>query len=61
MLHALTTLSTGGFSPRNASIGAYDSPYLHYVTVVFMYLAGVNFALHYRALVGHHITKAVRS
>jgi trk system potassium uptake protein TrkH len=52
VLHALTTLSTGGFSPRNASIGAYDSPYLHYVTVLFMYLAGVNFALHYRAMVG---------
>jgi trk system potassium uptake protein TrkH len=52
VLHALTTLSTGGFSPRNASMGAYDSAYLHYITVLFMYLAGVNFALHYRAMVG---------
>lgn len=52
VLHALTTVSTGGFSPRNASMGAYASPYIHYVTIAFMYLAGVNFALHYRALLG---------
>ena len=52
VLHALTTLSTGGFSPRNASIGAYDSAYIHYVTIFFMYVAGANFALHYRALSG---------
>ena len=50
--HAFTTLSTGGFSPRNASIAAYDSPYIQYVTILFMYLAGVNFTLHYRAITG---------
>ncbi len=50
--HALTTLSTGGFSPRNASIAAYPSPYLQYVTILFMYLAGVNFTLHYHAMAG---------
>jgi trk system potassium uptake protein TrkH len=43
------TMPTGGFSPRTASIGAY-SPYVQYVTIIFMYLAGVNFALHYRIL-----------
>ncbi|MFW6078407.1 MAG: TrkH family potassium uptake protein [Gemmatimonadota bacterium] len=48
--HALTTLSTGGFSTRNASIAAFDSAYIQYVTLGFMYLAGVSFALHYRAL-----------
>lgn len=47
--HAFSTLSTGGFSPKDASIAAYDTAYLQYVTVVFMFLAGVNFALHYRA------------
>lgn len=52
VLHALTTLSTGGFSPRDASLAAYESAYIHYVTIGFMYLAGVNFALHYRALIG---------
>jgi trk system potassium uptake protein TrkH len=50
--HAFTTLSTGGFSPRNASIAAFDSAYLHYVTIVFMFFAGINFTLHYRALTG---------
>jgi trk system potassium uptake protein len=52
VLHALTTTSTGGFSPRNASIAAYDSAAIHYITIAFMYVAGVNFALHYRALAG---------
>ncbi len=48
--HALTTLSTGGFSPKNASIAAFDSPYVQYVIIAFMYLAGVSFTLHYAAL-----------
>ena len=47
--HAFSTMSTGGFSPRNASIAAFDSAYVQYVTILFMFLAGVNFALHYRA------------
>jgi trk system potassium uptake protein TrkH len=50
--HAFTTLSTGGFSVRNASMAAYDSAYIQYVTIVFMYLAGINFTLHYRAVTG---------
>lgn len=50
--HAFGTLPTGGFSPRTASLGAFQSPYLQYVTIVFMYLAGVNFSLHYRVLTG---------
>ncbi len=48
--HAFSTMSTGGFSPRSASIAAFDSAYVQYVTIVFMFLAGVNFAPHYRAL-----------
>ncbi|HSH45337.1 MAG TPA: TrkH family potassium uptake protein [Longimicrobiales bacterium] len=50
--HALTTLPTGGFSTRNASLAAYG-PYIQYVAIVFMYLAGVNFVLHFRAITGH--------
>lgn len=50
--HAFTTLSTGGFSVKNASLAAYDSRFIQYVTIVFMYLAGINFTLHYRALTG---------
>ena len=48
--HSFSTMSTGGFSPKSASIAAFDSAYIQYVTIVFMFLAGVNFALHYRAL-----------
>jgi trk system potassium uptake protein TrkH len=47
--HALTTMPTGGFSTRNASMGAF-SPYLQWVTILFMYLAGTSFTLHYRML-----------
>lgn len=50
--HAFGTLPTGGFSTKTASIGAFTSPYIQYVTIVFMYLAGVNFSLHFRALRG---------
>lgn len=50
--HAFTTMSTGGFSTRNASLAAFDTPFIQYVTIAFMYLAGVNFALHFRAMSG---------
>ncbi len=53
--HAMTTLSTGGFSTRNASLAAFESPYVQYVTVFFMYLAGINFTLHYRLLRGRFL------
>jgi trk system potassium uptake protein TrkH len=48
--HAFTTLATGGFSTRNASIGAYGSPTVEWIVIVFMALAGVNFVLHFRLL-----------
>lgn len=47
--HAFTTLPTGGFSTRNASMGEF-SPFIQWTAIVFMYLAGINFTLHYRAL-----------
>jgi len=49
--HALTTMATGGFSTRNASIAAFDSAAIEFVVTFFMFLAGANFILHYRALV----------
>src|SRR4030043_547635 len=45
-------LATGGFSPRNASIAAYPSPYIHYTVIFFMFIAGANFNLHYFFLKG---------
>ncbi len=44
--HAFGTVATGGFSPKNTSIAGY-SPYIQYVIMVFMLLAGTNFAVHY--------------
>lgn len=52
LCHTFTTMPTGGFSPRGQSIGAYDSAYFDFVIAGFMFLAGTNFALHYRALRG---------
>ena len=50
--HGLTTMATGGFSPKNASIAYYESPYLQYVITVFMFLAGTSFSLTYFMLKG---------
>jgi trk system potassium uptake protein TrkH len=50
--HTFTTMSTGGFSTRTASVAAFNSAYIEIVMIVFMFLAGANFALHYRALRG---------
>ena len=48
--HAFTTMATGGFSTKNASIAHYSSPFVQYVIVIFMFFAGTNFTLHYLAL-----------
>lgn len=44
--HAFGTVATGGFSPKNDSIASY-SPYIQYVIMSFMLLAGINFVLYY--------------
>lgn len=50
--HTFSTVSTGGFSTKNASIAHFESPSIEYIIIVFMFLSGVNFVLHYRALRG---------
>ena len=50
--HSLTTMATGGFSTRNASVAYYDSAYIHYVITIFMFFAGTNFTITYWALKG---------
>lgn len=49
--HAFSTMSTGGFSTKNNSVGAF-SPYIQYVIIFFMFLAGANFYLHYHFIKG---------
>lgn len=48
--HAFTTMATGGFSTKQDSIAYYNSPFIHYVIIFFMFLAGTNFSLHYHLL-----------
>lgn len=52
LCHSFGTVATGGFSTRNNSIEAFSNPWVHWIIIVFMFLAGTNFALHYRALIG---------
>lgn len=48
--HALTTVSTGGFSTHGESIGWYQSPLIEWIVIFFMFVCGMNFSLHYRLL-----------
>lgn len=51
--HSMTTLSTGGFSTKNASVAYWnDKPIIQYIIIVFMFLAGTNFVLSYYAFKG---------
>ena len=45
LTHTFSTMSTGGFSPRNASVAAFDSPWIHLTIIGFMIIAGTNFSL----------------
>jgi trk system potassium uptake protein TrkH len=49
-VHAFSTMGTGGFSSRNLSVESFQNPYIEMVILVFMVLAGTNFAIHYRFL-----------
>jgi trk system potassium uptake protein TrkH len=50
--HAFTTLSTGGFSPHDASFAYFDSAAIDAIATMFMFLGGANFALHFMAIRG---------
>ena len=54
--HAFATMATGGFSTKNGSVGQFGSSYVEWIITIFMFLAGVNFALHFRLLRGKTIT-----
>ena len=46
--HAFSTIATGGFSTRNTSVASFSNPAIEYIIVLFMVLASMNFARHYR-------------
>ena len=51
--HGLTTMATGGFSTKNASMAHFDAyPFIQYTAVIFMFLAGTNFTLIYFGFIG---------
>lgn len=51
--HALSTLSTGGFSTKNLSVAHWnDNPWIQYIIIIFMFLAGTNFVMSYFAFTG---------
>ncbi len=52
LCHTFTTMPTGGFSTKNASIAHYNNVYYDCVIILFMVLAGINFSLHYQLLRG---------
>jgi len=48
--HAMTTVSTGGFSTHDASIAYFQNPVIEFIAIVFMLIGAINFSLFYRAL-----------
>ena len=51
--HSFTTMATGGFSTKSASIAYFKNTYIDIIITVFMFFAGINFALHFYALRGN--------
>jgi trk system potassium uptake protein TrkH len=52
VFHSFSTVATGGFSTHNDNIAHYNSPYVEWVSLIFMIIAGFNFSLVYRILKG---------
>lgn len=50
--HAMTCISTGGFSTKNASIGYYHSSYIEYILSLFMFIGSLNLTIVYFAVMG---------
>ncbi len=47
LCHGFSTVSTGGFSTHDASLGWFASPLIESIAIVFMFLGGVSFTLHF--------------
>ena len=58
--HAMSTVATGGFSTKQASIAAFNSPLIEYVVTLFMFLGGVNFSLLYLFLFKGNFSSLLR-
>ncbi len=58
--HSFSTVAIGGFSTHDASLGYFDSSLINVIAIVFMFLAGINFALHFAAWRTHNIRQYLR-
>ncbi len=47
--HSFSTVSTGGFSSHDANLAYFNSPAIEFIAIVFMFLGGINFSLHFLA------------
>ena len=52
LAHSMSTIATGGFSTRNASLESFNSGYVDAIVTVFMFLSGINFALYFSLILG---------
>ena len=52
LCHAFSTVSIGGFSTHDASMGFFDNQLIYAIATVFMFISGINFSLHFLALRG---------
>jgi len=53
LCHSFATIATGGFSTKNTSLIDF-SPAIQYIVIVFMFLSGMNFALHFLVVLGKY-------
>lgn len=54
--HSLSTISSGGFSTHDASMAYFNSPVIEAIAILFMLAGGINFSVHYYALVRRRFT-----
>ena len=59
--NAFSTISAGGFSPNANSIMGYNSSLITWITILFMFLSGANFALQYRVYVQRKFESLIKS
>lgn len=53
--HAFSTLSLGGFSTHDMSLGYFNSPLIEWICIAFMLFSGINYATHFLALSGRSV------
>lgn len=58
--HAFSTMATGGFSTKQASLSFWSQPAIHYITILFMFISGINFPLLYNTIVKRQMSRMLR-